>query len=104
MIKIINNDWSGMMQCNNNLFFFQYREPPVRQHLAKVYCCLTATTLAAALGAIIHLAQIWEGGFLSAIISLGLVLGIHFTQDNGKNFYLRLGMLLGFGLFTGKIA
>ena len=38
---------------------------------------------------------------MSALISLGLVLGLVFTPDDGKNFNIRLAMLLGFGTFTG---
>lgn len=55
----------------------------------------------ATVGSIIHLQGIWEAGILSALISLGLVLGLVFTPDNGKNFNLRLGLLLGFGAFSG---
>uniref|UniRef100_T1DEV9 Putative bax inhibitor n=1 Tax=Psorophora albipes TaxID=869069 RepID=T1DEV9_9DIPT len=76
-------------------------EPSVRHHLAKVYACLTATCAAATAGAFIHLSGIWEAGMLSGLISLGLVLGLIFTPDNGKNFNTRLALLLGFGAFTG---
>lgn len=76
-------------------------EPNVRQHLVKVYSCLTGTTILAAVGAYVHLFQIWEAGLMSAIGSLALVLALHFTVDNGKNFHTRLAMLLGFGFLTG---
>lgn len=76
-------------------------EPDVRYHLVKVYSCLTATTLCAAVGAFVHLFGIWEAGLLSALGSLGLVLLLSTTVDNSKNFYTRLGMLLGFGLLSG---
>uniref|UniRef100_A0A336MGK1 PAX-interacting protein 1 n=1 Tax=Culicoides sonorensis TaxID=179676 RepID=A0A336MGK1_CULSO len=76
-------------------------EQPVRHHLAKVYCCLFATCAAAGVGSFVHLSGLWEAGLLSAFGSLGLVLGLAFTPDNGKNFYQRLAMLLGFGVFTG---
>jgi len=76
-------------------------EPNVRYHLAKVYTCLTATTMCAAIGAFVHLFGIWEAGILSALGSLGLVLLLSTTVDNSKNFYARLGMLLGFGLLSG---
>jgi len=76
-------------------------EPTVRYHLVKVYSCLTATTLCAAIGAIVHLFGIWEAGLLSALGSLGLVLLLSTTVDNSKNFYTRLGMLLGFGMLSG---
>ncbi|XP_055594234.1 bax inhibitor 1-like [Uranotaenia lowii] len=79
----------------------QNLEPSLRTHLSKVYACLTATCGAATIGSLVHLNGIWEAGILSALISLGLVLGLVFTPDNGKNFHIRLGMLLGFGAFTG---
>lgn len=79
----------------------QKLEPSLRYHLSKVYACLMATCAAATIGSIIHLKGIWEAGLLSAFISLGLVLGLVFTPDNGKNFNVRLAMLLGFGAFTG---
>lgn len=79
----------------------QNLEPSVRHHLSKVYACLTATCAAATVGSLIHLKGIWEAGLISALVSLGLVLGLVFTPDNGKNFNLRLAMLLGFGAFTG---
>jgi len=76
-------------------------EPAVRYHLVKVYACLTATTLCAAVGAFVHLFGIWEAGLLSALGSLGLVLLLSTTVDNSKNFYTRLAMLLGFGMLSG---
>lgn len=76
-------------------------EQPVRHHLAKVYCCLTGTLLTASVGSVVHISGLWEAGFLSLIASLGLVLGLMFTPDNGKNQLQRLGMLLGFGFLTG---
>jgi len=76
-------------------------EPTVRYHLVKVYSCLTATTLCAAVGAFVHLFGIWEAGLLSALGSLVLVLLLSTTVDNSKNFYTRLGMLLGFGMLSG---
>jgi len=76
-------------------------EAPVRYHLAKVYTCLCATTVAAAGGALIHLNGIWESGLMSALLSIGLILALTFTPDNGKNFYPRLAMLLGIGAATG---
>lgn len=79
----------------------QKLEPSVRYHLSKVYACLTATCAAATVGSLIHLKGIWEAGMLSGIIALGLVLGLVFNPDNGKNFNMRLGLLLGFGAFTG---
>uniref|UniRef100_A0A182JGN6 Bax inhibitor 1 n=1 Tax=Anopheles atroparvus TaxID=41427 RepID=A0A182JGN6_ANOAO len=72
-----------------------------RQHLSKVYGCLAATCSAATVGSFIHLSGIWEAGMLSGLIALGLVLGLVFTPDNGKNFVQRFSMLMGLGAFTG---
>lgn len=77
-------------------------EPEVRYHLARVYGCLAATTVAATLGAVAHITGVLEAGILVALASLGLVLGLHFVKDNGKNFYTRLAMLLGFGFCSGQ--
>lgn len=73
----------------------------MRYHLAKVYACLTATTATAAVGSVVHLSGLWEAGLLSAIGSIVLVLMLTMSADNSKNFYTRLGMLLGFGLLSG---
>lgn len=76
-------------------------DPRLRQHLSKVYGCLAATCTAATVGSLIHLSGIWEAGILSGLIALGLVLGLAFTPDNGKNFIQRFGMLMALGTFTG---
>ncbi|XP_059614372.1 bax inhibitor 1 [Phlebotomus argentipes] len=76
-------------------------EAPVRTHLAKVYCCLAATTAVASTGAFVHIRGIWEASILSALASIALVLALHFIPDNGKNLLTRLGLLLGFGFCTG---
>lgn len=77
-------------------------EPEVRHHLMRVYLCLAATTASAAGGSILYLTEILDTGILGAIACLVLVLCLHFIKDDGKNFLLRLGMLLGFGLFSGQ--
>lgn len=77
-------------------------EPEVRYHLAKTYLCLGGTTATAAVGSLLHLSGWLELGFLTAIGSFILVLGLMFMEDNGKNFYTRLGMLLGFGFCSGQ--
>lgn len=69
--------------------------------MAKVYCLLFATCGAAAAGSLVHLSGLYEAGLLSAFGGLGLVIALAFTPDNGKNFNMRLAMLLGFGALTG---
>ncbi|XP_055374446.1 bax inhibitor 1 [Condylostylus longicornis] len=77
-------------------------EPEIRYHLAKTYLCLGGTTATATLGSLLHLSGWLELGFLTGIGSILLVLGLIFMEDNGKNFYTRLGMLLGFGFCSGQ--
>lgn len=74
----------------------------MRHHLVRVYACLTATTICAAIGAVFHLLNIWEAGFLSGLGSIGLAIYLSMSQDDPKTFYSRLGMLLGFGFLTGN--
>jgi len=78
--------------------------PPVKSHLKNVYSTLTATVLSASLGAYLHLytdLQSILGPWTQLLITLGLVLALVFTPDNGKNRNQRLGYLLGIGFFSG---
>lgn len=78
-------------------------EQPVQQHLKNVYACLSMSTMAAAIGASLHLfTNILQAGFLSAIGALvffALLMSTH--DDGGKSMKLRVGYLLGFSLLTG---
>ena len=81
---------------------WNYREAPVKQHLKNVYGCLSLSTVAAAIGAYVHLyTEIQKAGFLTAIGGLGLLIALMSTPDNGKNQKLRLGYLLGFAFLSG---
>lgn len=73
----------------------------MRQHLAKVYGCLSATTAMATAGAYAYIANIYRGDILGAFLALGLGIGLYMWRDNGKNFMGRFGLLLGFGLVSG---
>jgi len=77
-------------------------EPEVRHHLVRVYACLTATTVCAAVGAFVHLLGIWEAGLLSGLGSIGLALYLSLSVEDPKTFYTRLGLLLGFGFLVGN--
>lgn len=74
------------------------REEPVRQHLRNVYACLTMATMAAAVGASVHLfTDILQAGFLSglgALVFFGLLMAT--ADDDGKKLQLRVLYLLGF--------
>lgn len=78
-------------------------EAPVRSHLKNVYVYLTMSVLAATAGAYLHMvnALFWNFGLLGALASMGLVMGLHFTPDNGKNKGQRTAMLLGFAFLSG---
>ncbi|XP_056637231.1 bax inhibitor 1 isoform X2 [Diorhabda carinulata] len=78
-------------------------EQPVRQHLKNVYACLAMSTMAAALGAAVHLfTNIIQAGFLSAIGALVFFFLLMSTpDDNGKSMPTRVGYLLGFTFLTG---
>ncbi|KAL1494321.1 hypothetical protein ABEB36_009936 [Hypothenemus hampei] len=78
-------------------------EPPVKQHLKNVYACLAMSTLAAGVGASIHLfTNILQAGFLSAIGAIiFFLLLISTPDDNGKGMTKRVGYLLGFSTLTG---
>lgn len=78
-------------------------EPPVRQHLKNVYACLTMSTMAAAVGASVHLfTDILKGGFISAIGALiFFALLMSTPDDDGKKLQLRVGYLLGFAGMSG---
>ncbi|XP_066157312.1 probable Bax inhibitor 1 [Euwallacea fornicatus] len=78
-------------------------ELPVQQHLKNVYACLAMSTLAAGVGASIHLfTDILQAGFLSSIGAIAFFFLLIFTHDdNGKGMTKRVGYLLGFASLTG---
>lgn len=90
-----------IITCNTLILKLCFSEPEVRDHLSKVYSCLTVTTALSAAGAIVHSYNIWEAGFLSAFGTLAIIIGLTLTPDNGKNSHIRLGMLWGFGFLSG---
>ncbi|CAH1957879.1 unnamed protein product [Acanthoscelides obtectus] len=78
-------------------------EQPVRQHLTNTYACLAMSTMAAAIGAAVHLfTNIMQAGFISAIGALiCFILLMSTPDDNGKGMTWRVGYLLGFTFLTG---
>ncbi|XP_054258485.1 probable Bax inhibitor 1 [Macrosteles quadrilineatus] len=77
-------------------------EEPVRTHLKNVYACLTMSTVAAAVGAYVHMyTEILSAGLLTVIAAVGLLFALMSTPDNGKNRQMRVGFLLGFAFFSG---
>jgi FtsH-binding integral membrane protein len=79
-------------------------EAPVRTHLKNVYSYLTLSVMTAAVGAYVNVFSSLAAGLLgplSILGSIGLLLGLHFTPDNGKNLTTRTAMLLGFAFCSG---
>jgi FtsH-binding integral membrane protein len=73
--------------------------PTVQTHLVQVYGALTATLLAASVGAWAHL-QFHLGGMLTGIACFGMMMVMGSDADKSFN-NRRLGMLMGFGFFKG---
>lgn len=99
-------NWEIMASVGINSFMNSFNtrlEAPVKQHLKNVYACLAMSTLAAGLGASLHLyTNILQAGFLSAIGALVFFfLLISTPDDNGKGMTKRVGYLLGFSTLTG---
>lgn len=91
-----------MTLANNNNNNIVYRNAPVRQHLKNVYGCLSLSTVSAAAGAYVHMyTQLLQANLLTTIGTLGLLIALMSTPDNGKNQKLRLGYLLGFAFLSG---
>jgi len=78
-------------------------DAPIRSHLKSVYACLTMSIMSAAAGAYVHLFAnlLRGGGILYALLSMGLVMGLMATPDNGKNRSTRMALLLAFSFFSG---
>merc|ERR1712117_892509 len=93
------------MSASIDQFFHTFNskiEAPVRSHLKTVYVYLTMSVLSATAGAYLHMVNglFWNFGLLGALASMGLVMGLHFTPDNGKNRGQRTAMLLWLGLLN----
>lgn len=74
----------------------------MRQHLTNVYACLALSTITAGVGAYIDLvSNLTSANFIAAILGIGLLLALTAIPDNGKNRYMRLGLLLGFSFCSG---
>ncbi|KYM99983.1 putative Bax inhibitor 1 [Cyphomyrmex costatus] len=79
-----------------------FRNAPVRKHLKNVYGCLSLSTVSAAVGAYVHMyTQFLQANLLTSIGTLGFLIALMTTSDNGKNQKLRLGYLLGFAFLCG---
>uniref|UniRef100_T1JK17 Bax inhibitor 1 n=1 Tax=Strigamia maritima TaxID=126957 RepID=T1JK17_STRMM len=77
-------------------------EAPIRLHLQNVYASLALSLLAAAAGGYVHVfTTILSGSFLMGLVSIGLLVALTATADNGKNQRLRLFYLIAFAFVSG---
>ena len=84
----------------DRVFAFNDLSKDVRTHLARTYATLSATVLAAAVGAYVDMYIFHFGNLLTALGCIGLSLGITFTPEK-NNVEKRLLMLLGAGFLNG---
>lgn len=78
------------------------REPPVREHLKKVYGCTALAALSAGVGAYVHMyTRLFSASLTILLAAMGLFIALVYTPSNGRNNGLRLGYLLGFSFFAG---
>uniref|UniRef100_UPI00398EFD88 probable Bax inhibitor 1 n=1 Tax=Pristiophorus japonicus TaxID=55135 RepID=UPI00398EFD88 len=86
----------------DGLFKFSQISYSTQQHLKKVYSSLAICMFMAAAGAYVHVVtRIFQGGLMSMLISLGLILWLSFTPHTPENEKKRLSILVGFAFFTG---
>jgi len=83
-------------------------EPQMRNHLKNVYGCVASATFVAAAGSYAHCNGIWEGGLLSGMGSLILLMLLAFSRnpegkDDGMRFLYMNGLALCTGLSTGPL-
>lgn len=80
----------------------------MQSHLRNVYASVASAAIVAAVGAAAHVNGIWEGGILSGLGSLGLMLTLAFSRnpegkDSGKRFAYLNGLAFCTGLSTGPL-
>ncbi|XP_051865353.1 probable Bax inhibitor 1 [Pristis pectinata] len=86
----------------DGLFKFSQISYSTQQHLKKVYSCLAVCMFLAAAGAYVHVVtRLFQGGLLSTLISLGLIVWLALTPHSPGTEKRRLGILSAFAFFTG---
>lgn len=81
---------------------FSKLDTRAKKHLKNVYAALSVSTLAAAVGASIHVfTHILQGGLLAALGSIGFMIALGMTENAPKNQMKRLGYLVGMAFCTG---
>lgn len=82
--------------------FNRKMEPEIQNHMKNVYSCVAVATLAAGIGGYVHVfTGLLQGGLLSALGSLGFMIALLSTKDDGKNRATRLGFLVSFAFLSG---
>jgi len=83
-------------------------DPRMQAHLRNVYGSIASATLCAAFGTVVHVNGYWEGGILSGLGSLVLMLMLAFSRngegkDEGKRFAYLNGLAFCSGLSVGPL-
>jgi FtsH-binding integral membrane protein len=74
----------------------------MKGHLQKVYGCIASASIVAAAGSACHVNGIWEGGILSGLGSLILMMMLAFSRNpEGKDDVKRFAYLNGLAFCTG---
>lgn len=84
------------------LFKFSQISSSTRQHLKNVYSSLAVCMLVAAAGSYVHVVtRLFQGGLLSMLGSLGMMVWLMMTPHSSQTEKKRLAILAGFAFFTG---
>lgn len=85
----------------SSLTDFSQLNKTARSHLKNVYSCLAIAMLAAGAGSYAHLFTFLQAGLLSMVATIGLLVWLGMTPNDGHNQGKRLGLLSGFAFFSG---
>lgn len=82
---------------------FDHIEERVQTHLKSVYSCLFLAVLSASAGAYANsfLGLMQEAGFITALVTIGLIFWLKSVPHEPKNVAKRVGILCGIGALTG---
>uniref|UniRef100_A0A8C8ELA5 Transmembrane BAX inhibitor motif containing 6 n=1 Tax=Oncorhynchus tshawytscha TaxID=74940 RepID=A0A8C8ELA5_ONCTS len=84
------------------LFKFSQISHSTQLHLKNVYSCLAVCMFVAAAGSYVHVVtRLFQGGLLSLLCSLGMMVWLSMTPHNSETEKNRLAILAGFAFFTG---
>lgn len=75
----------------------------LQNHLKYVYFCLSTVAASTALGCGLFFDGSFQYGYASSVITLSLIIALHFIPDNGKNFWIRYSIIVVFGFCAGQL-